>query len=185
MKSASAKKTRSSRKRRKPDASDGRRRLRRQEKEQTRQAWIEFVSFLKRRAHRVTTSRRIVLERVFERHDHFRADELAGDLSTGPNRVSRGTIYRTLALMVEAGLVREIRDADVHAHYEHVFGHDHHEHMICRTCGAFGEFNDPVIARRLDRVCRTENFRQTSHRIVVFGTCLQCRRRSDTPPSPS
>src|SRR6056297_2833772 len=96
----------------------------------TERAWNAFVDFLRQHGARVTHARRMVLEQAMSRKDHFRADDLAGDLAAGPSRVSRGTIYRTLALMVEAGLVREIRDGDVHAHYEWVFGRPEHEHMV-------------------------------------------------------
>ena len=67
-------------------------------------AWPFFVDFLKEKGSRITQARRIVFEHVFARHDHFRADDLAGELATGANHVSRGTVYRTLDLMTEAVL---------------------------------------------------------------------------------
>ena len=146
----------------------------------TDQAWEHFVHYLKDRGDRVTTARRIVFGAVFARHDHFRADDLAGALASGANRVSRGTIYRTLALLVDAGLVRELHDDDTHAHYEHVFGHADHEHMVCRQCGRFVEFRDPVLSDRVERICRDHGFQRTSHRLVVFGTCDRCLRQ-DAP----
>ena len=143
------------------------------------EAWPLFVEFLGERGARVTAARRIVLERVFSRHDHFCAGDLAADLTRGPDRVSRGTVYRTLALMEEAGLVRVIRDADVHAHYEHAFNHEPHEHMICDACGRFIEFSDPALAQRVDLACRERDFRRRSCRIVVFGTCAACRAKEE------
>lgn len=149
-------------------------RSRQQEEQLKEEAWESFVTYLRSRDDRVTTARRIVFERVFERHDHFRADELATDLSTGPDRVSRGTIYRTLALMVDSGLVREVRDSDIHVHYEHVYGHDPHEHMICSRCGRFIEFTLPEIQKLVEQACREHGFVETSHRLSVFGQCRAC-----------
>ena len=63
------------------------------------EAWPLFVDFLKKKQARVTQARKIVLTQVFSRHDHFCADDLAAELTSGPNHVSRGTVYRTLALM--------------------------------------------------------------------------------------
>ena len=141
------------------------------------EAWPLFVEFLKKKKARITQARKIVLTQVFSRHDHFCADDLAAELTSGPNHVSRGTVYRTLALMEEAGFVRVIRDTDVHAHYEHTFNHPSHEHMICDQCGEFIEFSDKVFAERIARACREKNFTERTHRIVVFGTCGKCNSK--------
>ena len=143
------------------------------------EAWPLFVDFLKENQARVTQARRIVLTQVFSRHDHFCADDLASELSSGLNHVSRGTVYRTLALMEEAGLVRVIRDTDVHAHYEHTFNHPSHEHMICDQCGEFIEFSDENLALLIASASRRHDFQERTHRIVVFGTCEKCRRQAD------
>jgi len=138
------------------------------------EAWPLFVKFLKKKQARVTQARRIVLTQAFSRHDHFCADDLAAELSSGPNHVSRGTVYRTLALMEEAGFVRVIRDSDVHAHYEHIFNHPEHEHMICDGCGDFIEFSDDELAARIASACKKHSFKARTHRVVVFGTCKSC-----------
>ncbi len=140
------------------------------------EAWPLFVDFLKKKQARVTQARKIVLRKVFSRHDHFCADDLAAELSSGLDHVSRGTVYRTLALMEEAGFVRVIRNTDGHAHYEHVFNHPNHEHMICDVCGEFIEFSDDRIAERIALACGQKNFAQRTYRIVVFGTCEACGR---------
>ncbi len=140
------------------------------------EAWPLFVDFLKRKEARITQARKIVLTQVFMRHDHFCADDLAAELSSGMNHVSRGTVYRTLALMEEAGLVRVIRDTDVHAHYEHTFNHPHHEHMICDQCGEFFEFADDELMELLSKACEEHGFAERTHRIVVFGSCAKCAK---------
>lgn len=138
------------------------------------EAWPLFVEFLKKKDARVTQARKIVLTQVFSRHDHFCADDLAAELSSGVNHVSRGTVYRTLALMEESGLVRVIRDTDVHAHYEHTFNHPHHEHMVCDKCGQFIEFIDDRLVELVKKACKEHSFQERTHRIVVFGTCRNC-----------
>ena len=144
-------------------------------RESVQQAWPLFVDFLKKKKARITQARKIVLTQVFSRHDHFCADDLAAELSSGPNHVSRGTVYRTLALMEEAGFVRVIRDTDVHAHYEHTFNHPAHEHMICDQCGEFIEFADEAFGKLIAKACTAYNFKERTHRIVVFGTCSSCQ----------
>ncbi len=134
------------------------------------EAWPMFVEFLKSKASRITQARRIVFDRVFARHDHFRADDLTAELSSGSDYVSRGTVYRTLDLMTEAGLVQKIRDQDVHAHYEHIYGHGRHHHLICENTGEFIEFSNKVISDEIDCICKKHHFNQRFHRVVVFGT---------------
>ena len=134
------------------------------------EAWPMFVEFLKNKDSRITQARRIVFDRVFARHDHFRADDLAVELASGVDHVSRGTVYRTLDLMTEAGFVQKIRDQDVHAHYEHIYGHGRHHHLICENTGEFIEFSSKVISDEIDRICKKHHFKQRFHRLVVFGT---------------
>ena len=143
-------------------------------RESIEEAWPLFVDFLKKKDARVTQARKIVLIQVFSRHDHFCADDLAAELSSGQNHVSRGTVYRTLALMEEAGLVRVIRDTDVHAHYEHTYNHPHHEHMICDKCGEFIEFCDDKLVELIEKACEKKNFKERNHRVVIFGICEKC-----------
>ena len=139
------------------------------------EAWEIFVGFLKSRNDRITQTRRIVLERALDRHDHFRADDLASNLARGADRVSRGTVYRTLTLLVQAGLVREIRDTDAHAHFEPVFGREHHEHMVCDECGKFIEFVDTGMEGHISRACEKQKFTQRTHRVIIFGLCSECQ----------
>ncbi len=110
------------------------------------------------------------------RHDHFRADDLAAQLLRDPHGVSRATIYRALALMVEAGLVRAVRDSDRHCHYEHVFGQARHEHMVCDGCGAFIEFSASEILRAIRKYCREQGFEARTHRVSIFGVCSACAK---------
>jgi Fur family ferric uptake transcriptional regulator len=136
------------------------------------EAWPLFVDFLKTKESRITLARRIVFDRVFARHDHFRADDLAAELASGANHVSRGTVYRTLDLMTEAGFVQKIRDQDVHAHYEHIYGHGRHHHLICENTGRFIEFSSKVISDEIDRICKKNHFKQRFNRVVIFGTLI-------------
>ena len=141
-----------------------------------KKGWEDFVDFLKENECRITQARRYVFDHVFSRHDHFRADEVAAALASGVSRVSRGTVYHTLSLLVKAGMVKEIRDSDTHVHYEHIYGHPQHEHMICDKCGSFIEFCDGDIDHLLKAACERKNFTPRNYRIVVFGTCEHCRK---------
>jgi Fur family ferric uptake transcriptional regulator len=138
------------------------------------QVWVNFVAFLKKGGHNVTGTRHIILDTVLQRSDHFRADQLAAQLTSGPNRVSRGSVYRTLALLTEAGIIRTLRDGGAHVHYEHVIDRAKHEHMICDSCGKFIEFDPGEISVLIDRACDHHRFIPRAYRIVIYGRCEPC-----------
>ncbi len=69
----------------------------------------KFREFLEIRGEKLTERRRLLVEHIFNTHKHFDADELVRDLHEAGHRVSRATVYRTLRLLVEAGLLRELR----------------------------------------------------------------------------
>jgi len=139
------------------------------------EVWKNFVAFLKKGGHNITETRRIILDAVLGREDHFRADQLAAQLATGPQRVSRGSVYRTLALLAEAGIVRTVRNGEAHVHYEHVIDRAIHEHMVCDRCGRFVEFDPDEIMMLIDRVCDRHKFQPRMYRLVIYGLCEACR----------
>lgn len=143
-------------------------------------AWADFERFLKERCCRITRTRRYVLEHVLSRRDHFTADQVADEMGSGRRRVSRATVYNTLALMAKSGVVRAVRDCDTHVHYEHVYNRRHHEHMICERCGCFVEFDAGEIERSMAAACRAEGFRMRAHQVTVFGVCERCASRDGT-----
>lgn len=134
-----------------------------------------FREFLATKELKFTQERRLILEEVFRIHGHFEADDVALGLRERGERVSRASIYRTLPLLVESGLLRDVYSAEKHSHYEHVFGHRHHDHMICTSCGTAIEFSDPEIEALQDRICELHGFEAKSHKLEITGICDKCR----------
>jgi Fur family ferric uptake transcriptional regulator len=143
-----------------------------------RDAWTQFAAFLRNRGDRLTPARRAVLSGAMQQRHHFQADELARELAQADRPVSRGTVYRTLALLVKAGLLCELRDRDTHVHYETVFGRSQHEHMICERCGAVVEFEDADLHEHITAACENQNFRPRQAHVTVFGVCQACNEDS-------
>lgn len=136
-----------------------------------------FADYLHSRGLAFTSERQAILEQILAGGRHFQADELYLRLlgnKTLP--VSRATVYRTLNLLVDSGLVRKVAFVDRHSHYEHLFGH---HHLTCRNCGRIVEFNDPDISRALEKICRKNRFQSISRKVEVIGLCAKCRRSSD------
>ena len=133
-----------------------------------------FTAYLKTRGLRLTRERERVLKEVFASHDHFDAEQLSIKLRVGKPPVSRATVYRTLDLLVSSGLVQTVNIRDGGRHYEHIFGHEHHDHMICVRCGKVQEFSNDEIEKLQDEECRKLGFRPSSHKLEIRGTCSNC-----------
>jgi Fur family ferric uptake transcriptional regulator len=138
----------------------------------------KFKEFLTARGLRFTRERARLLDKIFSTHKHFEADELLVDMRSGGVRVSKATIYRTLALLVQSGLLRQVITGEKHAHYEHVFGHTHHDHMTCSRCGAIVEFFDPEIETLQEKICKEKGFRAEGHRLQIIGLCSKCAKKT-------
>jgi Fur family ferric uptake transcriptional regulator len=138
----------------------------------------KLEEFLATRGLRLTQERSSILDEVFSSHLHFDGDELATRLANRPGavRVSRATVYRTLRLMVEAGLIRRVARPNGREVYEHDYGYPQHDHFICRVCGELIEFQNGEISEILEQVAARNSFLVSGHRLEVYGLCSKCSR---------
>jgi Fur family ferric uptake transcriptional regulator len=134
-----------------------------------------FAEYLNSRNLKLTKEREAVLQQFFSHRGHMEAEELSHALRRKRKGASRATIYRTLDLLVESGIVRRVDLGRGHSHYELVLDHPHHEHMICLRCGKVIEFSDKAMERSLDRLCKRRGFEHDSHRFQIFGYCEKCK----------
>src|SRR5262245_9871422 len=144
-----------------------------------------FEEYLQSRGKRITQQRRILVDHVFERHDHFDAEELIASIAKKPEAgdVSRPTVYRTLNELVEAGLLRKMTLSG-RAVYEHDYGYPQHDHLHCQMCDKLIEFSSDELADIRDAVAREHNFRVTGHRLIITGVCRDCSRTRHRRQSP-
>ena len=99
----------------------------------------------------------------------------SADLTTPGRRVSRSTVYRTLRLLVEAGLLRELRLTNRTA-YEHDYGYPSHDHLHCTECNTVVEFRNDEIRKLREAVSLEHGFRPVGHRFMITGVCSACSR---------
>jgi Fur family ferric uptake transcriptional regulator len=135
-----------------------------------------FEEFLQSRGKRVTRQRRVIVDHVASRHEHFDAEQLLADLRKTREgaRASRPTVYRTLSEMVDAGLLKKMV-LDGRAVYEHDYGYPQHDHLYCTGCRKLIEFSSDEVAKIRDAVAARHQFRAQSHRLIVTGLCTDCR----------
>ena len=114
---------------------------------------------------------------IVEAEGHFDADELLDSLKRKGERLSAATIYRTLPLFVRSGIIRETLRSRGRARYEHMWGHEHHDHLECVMCGTIIEFRDDELETLQNKVCGKHDFQPLEHRLGIRGVCASCRKK--------
>jgi Fur family transcriptional regulator, ferric uptake regulator len=144
-----------------------------------------FEEYLQSRGKRITQQRRALVDYIFERHDHFDADELIVLLARRHkgDKISRPTVYRTLNELIEAGLLRKMTLGG-RAVYEHDYGYPQHDHLYCQICEKLIEFSSEELQELRDAVASEHNFRVTGHRLIITGVCQDCSRKRHRRQSP-
>ena len=136
-----------------------------------------FLDFLAHKNLRLTGQRRAIIESVFNTEQHFTADELLGWARRRDKSVSRATVYRTLPLLTESGLVREMDFGKDHKYYDPNYAeHPHHNHIICQDCGKIVEFESEKIERMGSEISRGLGFTVRAHRLQITATCEEFRK---------
>jgi Fur family ferric uptake transcriptional regulator len=137
-----------------------------------------FAQFLQGRGKRLTTQRQVIVQQVFSHHDHFDADELLEHLHEWirGRKLSRPTVYRTLAELVEAGMLRSMELGGRNV-YEHEYGYPRHDHLYCQVCNRLIEFHSAALDRLCTALAREYQFQVLGHRMFVVGICDQCQAR--------
>jgi len=134
-----------------------------------------FRDFLRERGLRFTGERGAILDEVLSSKGHFDPEGLYISMRNSGNKVSRASVYRTLPLMKEAGIVEQVEHTDKQTHYECTVDRGHHDHMLCLSCGKVIEFYSRDMERLQEQVCREQGFEGTGHILEITGYCKACR----------
>jgi Fur family ferric uptake transcriptional regulator len=135
---------------------------------------------------RRTAQRDLILDIFLRTEEHLTSEDLYFLVHREDPTVGHTTVYRTLKLLTEAGLAREVRFGDNKTYYEHHFKHEHHDHMICTECGKVLEFFSQDIENLQDEMAEKFGFRPTHHSLRLWGVCAECQEAvldSETAPS--
>lgn len=138
-----------------------------------------FREFLGQKGLKLTRERMCVLKEVFSSHDHFDPENLYLRIRESGLKASRASVYRTLSLLVESGLVRKAIRTERGSIYEHRFGHGHHDHMICDSCGQIIEFYSEKLENIQDEICNKNKFNGVSHTLEIRGICEKCGKQAN------
>ena len=136
-----------------------------------------FEEHLRQQDLRLTPQRRRIFDRVYGTHEHFSAETLYSWLAAEDgSRISRATVYRTLDLLVRGGFVESLDTGQGELVYEHVLGHEHHDHLVCEVCGRIEEFHDMRIEELQLEAAKAKGFVVRSHVHRLMGLCRNCAK---------
>ncbi len=127
---------------------------------------------------RITPERYAILDAVLEIQGHFDAESLYYRLITNGVKVSKATVYNTLDILQECGLVSKYRFAENTSRYEKAFGRPHHHHLICLHCGDIIEFVNEKLDKIQEDACSEKNFTAQSSALQIFGSCSRCKKKT-------
>jgi Fur family ferric uptake transcriptional regulator len=136
-----------------------------------------FRRYLRDHRQPVTRQRDTVARIVFLSDDHLSVQGIARSLKAQGEQVGTATLYRTLDLLVESGLVRAHDFGEGFRRYEPMPSQAHHEHLICERCGRVIEFQNERLERMLPVIADEHAFQHQRHRVEIYGVCRECRQR--------
>ena len=134
-----------------------------------------FRDFLKTHNHKLTHQREALARRILEIDRHFSADELFALLRSEKHGISKATVYRTLALLVEAEVLDALNFERGHMVYERHGKQSHHDHLICTACDRVFEFHCDEIERLQDDIAEGYDFKMSHHTHHIYGLCGRCQ----------
>ena len=133
-----------------------------------------FGSFLQRKRCRYTPQRKAIVAAFWSAGGHLTVEELFARVHSLSPSVGQSTVYRTMRLLCEAGLAREVSFGRGVVRYERASAW-HHDHIICERCGRSIEFIDTGVDTLGRRVARRYGFTLRQHRLYLYGLCAGCR----------
>lgn len=136
-----------------------------------------FEGFLAEKNLKLTSQRKAVLETFLKNEKHLAVDDLFALVKKEHPEIGYATVSRTLKLIKEAGLAREVDFGEGKKRFEHLLGHKHHDHLICLNCGREIEVVDAEIERRQEALARRHGLTPLHHRLEIFGICSSCSRK--------
>jgi Fur family ferric uptake transcriptional regulator len=135
-----------------------------------------FLNHIQKKGLKRTAQRDLILDVFLRTERHLSNEDLYRLVQEEDPGVGQTTVYRTLKLLTEAGLAREVRFGDGRTHYEHNYKHEHHDHMICSECGRIIEFYSAELEALQDAMAAKHRFEISQHLLRIIGVCAECRR---------
>jgi Fur family transcriptional regulator, ferric uptake regulator len=137
----------------------------------------QFRDYLQKQGLRLTRSRALILNTAFAVHEHFDAETLHDLVKS--DKVSLATVYRTLPLLVGAGLIQLAVHSEGRDRFEHILGHPQHVHWLCENCKAVIESDLSALLPAIKNEAKALKFDIDQISLSIKGLCWKCRRNEN------
>ena len=146
---------------------------------QTYKNWFftTVESHLASRGLKKTSQRNLIMNKILSKGGHLSAEDLFSDLKSSQASIGLATIYRTLKVLKEAGVLEEHSFIEGKSLFELAFPDRHHDHLVCLSCQSVLEFLDQKIEERQEQIAKQNGFILAKHTMNLFGYCEACQNR--------
>jgi len=134
----------------------------------------KILTYMSSKGLRITSQRKAIIDAAFSTSDHYTTEELLTRARKLDASVSRATVYRTLPVLVEAGVLRELDLGKDYKFYDPNYAtHPNHNHIICKDCEKIVEFEDYCLDVRESVISTAMGFKPEQVRLRIEGTCME------------
>ncbi len=138
----------------------------------------KFDLYVSQKGLRHTAQRRQIARVFLSTERHVTVQELYDLVRKNHKGVGYATVARTVRLLCESGICRQVDFGDGAQRFEHKFGHEHHDHLICLKCGRFVEIYSKKLEKLQQDLVRKHGYLQEHHKLDIFGICPSCQTKS-------
>ena len=133
-----------------------------------------FITDLRAKGYRITPQREMIIQTVAHSSSHMTAEEIFAEVQTRTKALNLATIYRTLDMLIDEGLVTGINLGEGKIVYATV-NHGPHIHLVCRGCGHIMDADPQILVPLKKQLQNDHNFVADLNHVSIFGSCAQCR----------
>lgn len=133
-----------------------------------------FKDYLENKGMRLTRERRLILNEITLCNDHFDVGDLVHRLRFRGEKVSTTSVYRTIPLLIGAGIIIKNSCDKIQGRLEPVLGREHNDHLVCLKCKKIVELRDDKIEKLQEKVAKKYGFKMDGHRLIIRGYCADC-----------
>ena len=144
----------------------------------------DLNEYMLKRGLRSTEQRRLIIDTFFDVHEHITIDSLLKLVRAVDARVGYATVYRTMKLLSESGVVQEHKFGDGFTRYELSDEDAHHDHLVCLECGKIIEFEEPQIEALQEKIAKRYGFLVRAHKHEMYGLCTDCQKPKSARTAP-
>jgi Fur family ferric uptake transcriptional regulator len=137
-----------------------------------------FKDILKNNSLKYTKQRELIIETIFNDREHHTPEDIYMLIKEKNPNINLGiaTVYRTLSILEESGLVSSISFGADGKKYE-ILLKEHHDHLVCKECGKIIEFHNEIIEQQQELIAKKFKFKMTNHIMQLIGICQECQEK--------